>query len=272
MRIAFFTTTRAEFGIISSVIEKIQNYTNFESLLFVGGTHLKEEYGNTIEEIKESGISITDTFDYLQEGDTSFAIANSLGYCTIELARIFNKYDFDIISILGDRIELIPITLTALLYNKPIIHWGGGEFTEGVIDNQIRHMITKAANIHFVATEKYAENVIAMGELPERVCVTGSPVIEKFKNVKPIAQDKLFDDLGLTNDKPVVLFTYHPVTIELKLSPLQQMMNLFDALSNFDFQIVITSPNLEMDRGVIIKFLYKQIKLNGGKYGRRRDY
>ncbi len=262
LRIAFFTTTRAEFGIMSSFIRKIQNHKQFEALLFVGGTHLKKEYGNTIEEIKSLDIKITDTFDYLQKGNSSYSIAKSSGQCGIELARIFKKYDFDIISILGDRYELIPITLTALLFNKPIIHWGGGEFTEGVIDNQIRHMVTKASNIHFVAALQYADNIVSMGEKPERVCVTGSPVIENFKKIIPISKAELFADLGLTNNKAVVLLTYHPVTIELKTSPLQQIKNLFEALNHFDFQIVITAPNLESDRDVIMDYIYTEVKNN----------
>lgn len=260
LKIAFFTTTRAEFGIMSSFIKKIQDHPSFKSLLFVGGTHLKKEYGNTIEEIKNAGLQITDTFDYLFEGNSKVSISKSAGKCGIELAPIFDKYDFDVISILGDRYELIPITLTALLFNKPIIHWGGGETTEGVIDNQIRHMVTKAANIHFVATSQYKKNIILMGEKPEHVCVTGSPVIETFNKVKPISKYKLFKDLGLSEDKKVVLLTYHPVTIELKISPLQQIENLFESLDSFDFQIVITSPNLESGRDVIMEYIEQKVR------------
>lgn len=266
LKIAFFTTTRAEFGIMSSFIQKLQNDSFFEVLLFVGGTHLKIEYGNTIEEIRNIGIKITDTFDYLQHGDSSYAIAKSSGQCSIEVAKIFEKYEFDIISILGDRYELIPIALTSLIFNKPIIHWGGGEFTEGVIDNQIRHMLTKASNIHFVATQQYADNIVNMGENKNLVCVTGSPVIEIFKKAIPIPKLKLFNDLGLNIDKQVVLLTYHPVTIEFNISPLKQIENLFIALSKLDYQIVITSPNLESDREVIINYLKKQVKNNSNVF------
>lgn len=262
LRIAFFSTTRAEFGIMSSFIKKIEEDNNFESLLFVGGTHIKSEYGNTIEEITKMGITITDTFDYIQEGDSSYNIATSSGYCAVKVADLFEKYDFDLISILGDRYELIPIALTAILFNKPIIHWGGGEFTEGVIDNQIRHMLTKAAHIHFVAAEKYAENIVNMGEDKKRVCVTGSPVIETFKKSKPISKIDLFDDLGLKINAPVILLTYHPVTIEFEITPLLQIKNLFKALMEFNCQIVITAPNMENDRQIILDYIGKQVISN----------
>lgn len=262
LKIAFFTTTRAEFGIMSSFIQKIQKNKQFKVLLFVGGTHLRKEYGNTIDEIKSLGFEITDTFDYIQEGNSNSSIAKSSGQCMIELTRIFDKYDFDIISVLGDRYELIPIVLTSIIYNKPIIHWGGGEFTEGAIDNQIRHMVTKAANIHFVATRQYAKNIVSMGEKPERIYITGSPVIENLKKFTPIPKKELFEDLGLSDNKPVILLTYHPVTIEQKISPLDQIQNLFEAVSHFNFQLVITASNLESNRDIIMNFINNKVKEN----------
>lgn len=260
LRIAIFTTTRAEFGIMSSFIKKIEDNSDFESLLFVGGTHLKSKYGNTINEIKNMGITITDTFDYLKDDDSNFDIAISSGYCAIAVANLFEKYDFDIISILGDRHELLPIASTAMLYNKPIIHWGGGEFTEGVIDNQIRHMLTKASNIHFVATEKFAENIKNLGENEDRVCVTGSPVIETFNKFKPTQKQELYTQLGLDINQPVVLLTYHPVTITINVSALQQISNVFESLRKFNYQIVVTSPNYESERQVIMDYINKQVK------------
>ena len=262
MRIAFFTTTRAEFGIFSSFINKVNEDDYFEYFLFVGGTHLNNEYGKTIIEIEQSGLTITDTFDYLQEGDSSSSLAVSSGHCVIEVANLFGKYEFDIICILGDRYELIPIVLNAILFNKPIIHWGGGEVTEGVIDNQIRNMITKAAQIHFVATKEYAKNLINMGEDKNRVFVTGSPVVETFQKFKPLSKQELFKQLGLDFNLPVVLLTYHPVSIEFDISPIQQITNVFESLKRFNFQIVVTSPNLESDRKIIMEYIREQVSGN----------
>ena len=50
------------------------------------------------------------------------------------------------------------IVNNAIIYNKPIIHLHGGEITEGVIDNQIRNMISKASHLHFVICESYKNN------------------------------------------------------------------------------------------------------------------
>ena len=47
----------------------------------------------------------------------------------------------------------------AILFRKPTIHISGGEITTGVIDEQIRHMITKASHIHFTYADEYVEQV-----------------------------------------------------------------------------------------------------------------
>ena len=51
---------------------------------------------------------------------------------------------------------MIPVILNSILYNKLIVHIGGGEATQGLIDEQVRNMISKAAHIHFTTTKKYA--------------------------------------------------------------------------------------------------------------------
>ena len=57
--------------------------------------------------------------------------------------------------VLGDRFEKLAIVNNAIIYNKPIIHLYGGEKSEGVIDEQVRHMITKGSHLHFVMCDTY---------------------------------------------------------------------------------------------------------------------
>ena len=50
----------------------------------------------------------------------------------------------------------------------PIAHIHGGESTEGIIDEAIRHSITKMSHLHFVSTYKYFKRVIQLGEKREK--------------------------------------------------------------------------------------------------------
>ena len=206
-KIAIFTTTRAEFGILSALLKAIDNIDDIYYLLFVGGSHLANEYGNTINEIKNN-FQIADTFDFFLNEDSNFSLTKSLGIETFELAELFKNYDFDLCCILGDRFELLPIINTAIVFKKPIIHLYGGEKSEGAIDEQIRHMITKTAHIHFVSCKEYADNIRKMGEQEWRIFNVGALGIDNIVNNKKIPKNELFKQLKLNENKQTVLMTY----------------------------------------------------------------
>ena len=262
MKIAFFTTTRAEFGVLYPLIKEIDNTSIIENLLFVGGTHLLKEHGDTIEEIKEQNIAINDTFDYISQGTNPYEILHSLAKETSELAKLFEKHEFDAVCVLGDRYELIPIIEAAILYRKYIIHIHGGEKSEGAIDEQIRHMITKAAHIHFSACDEYAKNIRKMGESAWRVFNTGALAVDNMLQIPKIPKQELFNELRLDPEKELVLMTYHPVTLEKELSPVDQMKNVFKALESFNSQVLITAPNMDVNRGEILNEIKLQVKNN----------
>lgn len=261
-RIAIFTTTRAEFGILTPLIRAINKSSQIESLLFVGGAHLSKDHGYTIDEIKNEGFQIQDTFDYISATTETKDISESLAKETYELTRIFSKHTFDAICILGDRYELLPIVQTAILFRKIIIHIHGGEKSEGAIDEQIRHMITKAAHIHFAACDEYAQNIRKMGESVWRIFNTGALAVDNMLHAPKIPKQELYYELGLDPEKELVLMTYHPVTLEKELAPVDQIQNIFEALQTFKGQVLITAPNMEVNRNEILREIKAKVKNN----------
>lgn len=266
MRIAFFTTTRADFGIFTPLINAVDEMKGMKYFLFVGGTHLASEHGYTLREINQSKILVTETFDYLLNSDDAKNLTQAMGVELFQLANIFEKHKFDYICILGDRYELLPIVLTSILFRTPIIHLHGGEATEGIIDEQIRHMVTKAAHLHFTASEEYANAVIRMGENRSRVYNVGALSIDSIVNSNVLSKDELFLPLKLDTELPVVLMTFHPVTLEFAIDPIDQIQNVFLALSNFDLQVLVTAPNIEVDRSKILKFIRQSVSKNSKFY------
>lgn len=259
-KIGIFTTSRADFGIFSSFLRALQNTDDIGYCLFAGGAHLSHEYGKTINEIVNLHFKIDATFDYLLNEDSAASLARSAGIETMSLAEIFRLFEFDFACVLGDRFELIPIVLNAILFKKPIIHLSGGEITQGVIDDQIRHMVTKASHIHFVSCEEYARNVEKMGEARWRIFNTGELSIDNIANNQPVPKDRLFEEFSLDPGKETVIFTYHPVTLEYSVAPRYQAQSIFDALSDFDLQMVITAPNTEVDREIIMECIQNEVK------------
>ncbi|MGC8802356.1 MAG: UDP-N-acetylglucosamine 2-epimerase [Bacteroidales bacterium] len=243
---AIFTTTRAEFGLFLPLLKAIATDNDLNYLLFAGGTHCAWEHGQTIKEIEQNHIPITGVFDFLLNTDTRDGLIHSLGVETFQLGEIFKHYAFDMVVVLGDRIELLPIVTAAIIYNKAIVHLYGGEQTKGAIDDQVRNMITKAAHLHFTSCETYAQNIVHMGENPQRVYNVGSLATDNMVSIQRLAKDSIFSMLNLRADLPIVLLTYHPVTLHIEsLSPRQQMVNIFEALEAFALQVIITAPNMD---------------------------
>ena len=160
---------------------------------------------------------------------------------------------------MGDRFELLSVVTAALIFCKPIIHISGGEVSEGAIDNQIRHMITKAAHIHFAACEIYAENIRKMGEESSRIFNHGVLALDAMTPDRLLNKEEVFIKLSLDPMKETVMLTFHPVTLD-KTPVEEQILNIFKAIDKFNFQVVISSPNVETDREKIVTLIQKMVK------------
>jgi len=262
IKVAIFTTTRADFGILSSLIHCMEKDDIIEPMIFAGGTHLSEEHDHTLREIQELGFQINGTFDYLLNEDTSFSIAKSMGIACIELAHLFDKNHFDFVCLLGDRYELLAIAAIAIIFKKPIIHLYGGEATEGVIDEQIRHMITKAAHLHITACEEYAANIRKMGEPEWRIFNCGALGIDNIVKMEKMSLGDIAEEIRYDPNAPFALMTYHPVTLEFHVPLKKQLENLFTALEDFSGQLLITAPNMEVGRETVESVLIEKARDN----------
>ena len=58
---------------------------------------------------------------------------------------------------------LCPV-ISSIQYKIPICHIEGGDLTEGALDDNIRHAITKLSHLHFVSTNEYKKRLIQLGE------------------------------------------------------------------------------------------------------------
>jgi GDP/UDP-N,N'-diacetylbacillosamine 2-epimerase (hydrolysing) len=179
-KIMVFTSTRAEYGLLKPTLKMIQNSPDLKLILIVAGDHLLIQKGGTINEIREDGLEITEIVPYTLAHDSSEAISKSIGLATIDLATILRRHNPDIILLLGDRYELMSIAVCALIQRISLAHIAGGETTQGALDEQVRHALTKMSHLHFAATREYGWHIRQMGEELWRIHVVGSPGIENI--------------------------------------------------------------------------------------------
>ncbi|GFZ33724.1 UDP-N-acetyl glucosamine 2-epimerase [Clostridium zeae] len=252
-KIAVVTGTRAEYGLLKNIMLKIDQDEELELALVVTGTHLSEKYGKTVDEIINDGFDISKSVDILMEDtDSKIKTAKEMAKALDKLTDIFNEVAPDLLLILGDRYEVFSAAAAAMAMNIPIAHISGGEITEGAMDEQIRHSITKMAHIHFPGAKVYADNIKAMGEESWRIFNVGDPGIENIKLTKLMSQEELEKQLGVCVDEDTILITYHPVTLEINQVD-EQISNLIEALSQIDKKMIITYPNADNGGDIIIE-------------------
>lgn len=264
-KIAVVTGTRAEYGLLSPLIREITTDDGLELQLVVTGMHLSPQFGLTWREIVADGFPIAEKVEILLSSDTPVGIAKSIGVATIGFAEAFARLRPDILVVLGDRFEVLAAASAALVGRIPIAHIHGGEATEGLIDEAIRHAVTKMAAIHFAAAEPYRRRIIQMGEDPAQVYCFGAPALDVIRTLPLLDRDALGREVGLALDSPVFVVTFHPVTLERETGA-GQFRAVLEALDSFpDARIVLTKPNADTDGQPIIAMIDDFASANRGR-------
>jgi len=252
-KIAVFTSTRADYGLLKPVIIKLNKY--FDVDLIVSGGHFLESkgysYNETIEDnlVKEESIV---RVEFFLDGCSSQALSKSIGVAQISFAQVLEERKYKGIVILGDRYELFGISLPAMLYGIPLFHISGGEITEGVIDENVRHAHTKLSQVHLVANSIFANNVSSMGEEDWRICIVGECGLDDIYNFSRVNNEEIKSKFNIDLDKDIFLITLHPSTFEYKFSIEEQIISLLRALKEYkDYQKIFTAPGVEKDSAII---------------------
>ena len=131
-RIGIMTGTRAEYGLLKSLMQEINKDNDLELYLIVSGMHLSPEFGMTYKEIEEDGFEINAKVEMLLSSDSPAGISKSIGLGVIGFADEFQRADLDMLILLGDRYEALSAAISAMVMRIPIAHLHGGELTEGV--------------------------------------------------------------------------------------------------------------------------------------------
>jgi UDP-N-acetylglucosamine 2-epimerase (non-hydrolysing)/GDP/UDP-N,N'-diacetylbacillosamine 2-epimerase (hydrolysing) len=264
-KICVITGTRADYGLLYGLMKEIQTDTDLQLQLIVTGMHLSPEFGLTYRTIEEDRFTIDAKVEMLLSSDTPVGIAKSIGLGVIGFADAIERLKPDIIVVLGDRYEILAAVQAALVARIPVAHIHGGETTEGLIDEAIRHSITKMAQIHFVAAEPYRKRVIQMGENPERVFNFGAPGLDNIVNLKLLNLSEFEQSIGFKLGVLNFLVTFHSVTLS-ENGPEFAMTELFAAFDCFpDAKIIFTKPNSDTDGRRIVHMIDDYVAKNPNK-------
>lgn len=266
-KICIITGSRAEYGILNSLMKAIKDDPELTLQIIATNQHLSKFQGETYKEIERDGFII----DYKvimaddEVPDNANSTAKSVGRGVIGFADAFDTLTPDMILILGDRYEMLAVASAALIYKIPIAHLHGGEITEGAFDDSIRHSLTKMSHLHFTSTEIYRRRVIQLGEQPDRVFNVGALGVENMTNTRIMNKDELEESLNFKLTNKNFFVTYHPMTLS-NMSSEEQIMNLLEALDDYrDYNIIFTYSNSDTSSKIIIKRIQEYVDRNQGR-------
>lgn len=257
--LAIVTATRAEYGLLSSVIKKFKQKKDVDVKVVVTGTHLSKEYGLTVQEIESDGVNPDAKIEILSEKGSENGVSETMSNAIVKFTEYFADNKCDAVMLLGDRYETLAIAIAAINNKVPVIHLYGGEATLGALDELYRNAITKLSFLHFTSTQEYRNRVVQMGESPDRVFNVGSLGVENIKNIKLINKKDLEEDLGISLDNYAVM-TFHPCTADQGDVKRQTDGIIKSMISHPEINFICTKANSDLG-GCVINELLKQVSL-----------
>lgn len=246
-KICVVTGTRADYGLLRSVMHEIAAAPGLQLQVAVTGAHLSHEFGLTWRNIVEDGFVIDAKVEMLLGSDTPVGITKSLGLAVAGFADALATLRPDLLLVLGDRYEILGAVTAATMARIPVAHLHGGEVTEGAFDDAMRHAITKMSHLHFVAAEDYRRRVLQLGEPPGHVHNVGGLGIDNILRMQLLDRTELEHSLDFKLGLRNLIVTFHPVTLEPDASA-AQMVELLAALDSLpDTRLLFTMPNADTE-------------------------
>lgn len=261
--IGVVTTARSDYGPLLPLLHAFRERSDVDLQIYAGGTHFSAVNGYSIMEVEAEFGDCTIRVPCEIKGDAPADIARAMADVLAGYAQVFAAKRPDILVVLGDRYDMIPVTLAAVPFNIPVAHLSGGELTEGVIDDAIRHAVTKLSHLHFPTTEAYGQRIAQLGEEAWRIHVVGEPGLDLLRTMKRLPKVEVYGEFGFDPELPLSIFTYHPETIDFEDVPAHIAEILAGANLVTDAQILFTHPNSDTGSSHIVEAIHS--------YARRRE-
>ena len=232
----FVTGTRADFGKLEPLALAARD-AGFNVSFFVTGMHMMARYGMTrIEVHRLSGVRVHEYENQSEDDPQDMVLAKTI----TGFSEFITEQNPDLVIVHGDRVEALAAALVCATNYVRCAHIEGGEVS-GTIDEIFRHCNTKLSSDHFVSSDTAKNRVLALGEVPESVYVTGSPELDTHGAPSGVTIDEVRKYYDIPFDDYAIV-TFHPVTSEQDTIG-DQARSLFAQLNASGRNYVVILPN-----------------------------
>jgi len=250
-KVCVVLTTRGNYAKMKSLIRGIQASPDLELQLLLGGMVVLEKYGRILHSMDGQELPVMRTINFVIEGESLATMSKSAGLAMIEFSTAFDGMRPDVVMVIADRFECLPIAMAAVYMNIPVAHVEGGEVS-GSIDESIRHAITKLAHVHFPASHEAAERIARMGEDPATIFPVGGTSMDAIReldldNLEPVHKYQREYGMGPMIDlvpSQYLVLIQHPVTTEYEEN-IVHIRETIAALEQLRMPTVWILPNMD---------------------------
>jgi UDP-N-acetylglucosamine 2-epimerase (hydrolysing) len=246
-KVIFLTGTRADFGKLKSLMQKLENDSMFETHIFVTGMHMLSKYGLTADEVRKSGFR--NIYKFINQ-NVSDSMDHILAKTVSGLSDYVKEISPDVLIVHGDRVETLAGAIVGALNNILVAHIEGGEVS-GTIDEIIRHAVSKLSHVHFVSNEKAKNRLTQLGEIKNNIHIIGSPDIDIMNSAALPTLDcvKKHYDFNFT---AYSILLFHPVTTDVD-NLRQQVGILVDQVISSGLNYIVIFPNNDIGTDMILE-------------------
>jgi len=245
--VCVLTGTRAEYGLLRSLMRAVRAHPKLRLQTLVTGMHLVPAFGRTIDRICADGFDISAAIPmYKSAADRRSDLPAALARLVDRAGRWLVEHRSDFIVVLGDRVEALGGALAGLTANVPIAHLHGGELAAGDLDDRIRFSISALAALHFVATRQARDRLILAGEPADRIAVVGAMAMDEIFEFRqtlrrnPHLKRDFRNRWNLPLDRPMVVVLHHPCGFGSERE-YRTMTNVLRAVR--DYSGLVVAPN-----------------------------
>ncbi|MBT8633206.1 UDP-N-acetylglucosamine 2-epimerase (hydrolyzing) [Polynucleobacter paneuropaeus] len=246
-KVVFLTGTRADFGKLKSLMQKLASDPMFEIHIFVTGMHMLSKYGFTAEEVKKSGFQ--NIYKYINQN-----VNDSMDQILAKTIAGFSDYvketSPDLLIVHGDRVEALAGAIVGALNNILVAHIEGGEVS-GTIDELIRHAVSKLSHLHFVSNVTAKNRLIQLGESKNNTYIIGSPDIDIMNSASLPALDVVKEYYNFEYSSYSILL-FHPVTTDIS-NLRKDIRILVDQVLVSGLNYIVIYPNNDHGTEIILE-------------------
>jgi len=265
--ICVLTGTRAEYGLLKSLLDAINARNDLTLDLVATGMHLLDQAGRTIDDIARDGWDVSLRIPIYSGRDRREDLGPALAKLVAELGTWLVGRRVDFLVLLGDRIEVLGGACAALMAGVPIAHLHGGELAPGELDDRIRFAVSSMANLHFVSTSRARARLIRMGHRRDTIHVVGAIGLDHIyatkRRLTGVSRKAIRADLACHGDKEMIVVVYHPCGFGAA-GEYQRMQRILQAVEGYEG--IIIGPNTDPGYSGVLRAIKVFVRSNPDRW------